>query len=84
MKANRKIINEANKITSKYNGFQKASDISKMYDELAKINISTGMLFNGNRSCEWYINGEEVENSLFIYTVYKPFQGNNDYTIYFS
>ena len=37
-------------------------------------------------SCEWYINGEEVENSRFIYSVYEgnPNITKNDYNIYFS
>lgn len=86
MKVNRKLIKQANKITAKYcTNRIYMSEIQKMYDELAEIGITTGLLSNGNRTCEWYYNNVEVENSLYVYSVYKPENSNNvEFTIYFS
>lgn len=82
MKATRKQIKAAN-------------EIAAMYDELEKIGVSTGCITNRQDfpnlgcwqdHCEWYINGEEVENSVFVYSVYEgnPNITRNDYNIYFS
>lgn len=53
-----------------------------MYHEPAGL-PKPGMLA---RLLRWYINGEEVENSRFIYSVYEgnPNITKNDYNIYFS
>ena len=70
-------------------------EIAAMYDELEKIGVSTGCITNRQDfpnlgcwqgHCEWYINGEEVENSVFVYSVYEgnPNITRNDYNIYFS
>lgn len=85
MNANRTIIKKVNKIANKYNGFQNPKNIVNMYDELAEVGVTVGTIYNDNKHCEWYIDGEEVENSWFVYMVYKPIDSiNNDYTIYFS
>jgi len=86
MKASKAIISKANKIVSKYCSSRVfMSEIQKMYSELEAIGITTGMLSNGQRFCEWYIGEEEVSNSLFVYSTYKP-EGSNkvEFTIYFS
>ena len=87
MKASRKIIAEANKIASKYCRWCRPIELQTMYAELAEIGITTGIICNGNRHCEWYLNGEEIDNSLFVYSVYKDYnhsESKNEYTIYFS
>ena len=64
-------------------------------EELEKIGVSVGCITNRRDfpelgswygTCEWYINGEEVENSRFVYGVYEgnPEITRNDYNIYFS
>lgn len=86
MKATKKQINQANKIANKYaTGFVPMSTIQQMYKELEAIGITTGMIPMDRKTCEWYINGEEVENSLYFYSVYKSERTNNvEFTIYFS
>lgn len=86
MKVSAKTIRQANAIANKYCSsriFMK--EIQPMYAELEAIGITTGMLSGDQRSCEWYYLGEEVENSLFVYSVYKPESSFKvEFTIYFS
>ena len=86
MKATKSQINKANKIAQKYTkGFIPMSEIQKMYSELADVGITTGIITPHRGSCEWYINDEEVENSLYCYSIYKSERTNNvEFTIYFS
>lgn len=95
MKATRKQIQAANEIAIKFGGWHEPKEIAAMYDELEKIGVSVGCITNRRDfpelgswygSCEWYINGEEVENSRFVYGVYEgnPEITRNDYNIYFS
>ena len=95
MKATRKQIKAANEIAARFSGWHEPHEIAAMYDELEKIGVSTGCITNRQDfpnlgcwqgHCEWYINGEEVENSVFVYSVYEgnPNITRNDYNIYFS
>ena len=86
MKATRTQVRQANKIACRYcKGYIKAEEIQTMYDELSYIGITTGMICNSNTSCEWYINGEEVENSVYVYSIYKnEYNSKIEFTIYFS
>lgn len=87
MKASRKLIAQANEITARYSKWLEPIKLQDMYRELADIGITTGMLSFNQVSCEWYYNGEEVENSYFCYSVYKDpahSEIKNEYTIYFS
>ena len=61
-------------------------------ERLEEIGVTVGLITNRKDfpelgswqgTCEWYINGEEVENSLFVYSVYEGGE-RNEYTIYFS
>lgn len=91
MLANRKTLSAINGIANKYSGYNQPSILQEMYRELENIGVSIGLIHNRQNtnkdswkaSCEWYMNGEEVENSLFILQVYE---GNtcNDYNMYFS
>lgn len=95
MRATRRQIAEANRIAARFGGWREPEEIRAMYEALEAVGITTGVITNRRDfpnlgcwqgSCEWYINGEEVENSRFIYSVYE---GNsnitkNDYNIYFS
>lgn len=87
MKASRKIIAEANKIVAKYNRWCRPIELQTMYEELNAIGVSVGLIHGDSRGCEWYINGEEVDNSRYVYSVYKDYnhsESKNEYTIYFS
>lgn len=95
MKATRQQIKKANEIVARFSGWHEPHEIAAMYGELEKIGVTTGVITNRRDfpnlgcwqgSCEWYINGEEVENSRFIYSVYEgnPNITRNDYNIYFS
>jgi hypothetical protein len=86
IKVNRQVISEANKITNKYSKWIYPKELQNMYDELNAIGITVGLITNDNTSCEWYYNGELVDNSLFCYSVYKSTQheGKAEYNIYFS
>lgn len=81
MRATRKQIAEANRIAARFGGWREPEEIRAMYEALEAVGITS---WQG--SCEWYINGEEVENSRFIYSVYEgnPNITKNDYNIYFS
>ena len=91
MNATRKTIKEANAITKEY-VYCSPEDIRHMYERLEEIGVTVGLITNRKDfpelgswqgTCEWYINGEEVENSLFVYSVYEGGE-RNEYTIYFS
>lgn len=95
MKATRKQIAEANRIAARFGGWREPEEIRAMYEALEAVGITTGVITNRRDfpnlgcwqgSCEWYINGEEVENSRFIYSVYEgnPNITKNDYNIYFN
>ena len=95
MKATRQQISKANAIAAKFGGWHEPAEIAALYGELEKVGVSVGCITNRRDfpdlgcwygSCEWYINGEEVENSRFVYAVYEgnPNITRNDYNIYFS
>lgn len=95
MRATRRQITEANRIAARFGGWREPEEIRAMYEALEAVGITTGVITNRRDfpnlgcwqgSCEWYINGEEVENSRFIYSVYEgnPNITKNDYNIYFS
>jgi len=83
--ANRNVIRQANKITQNYSkGYIEPKELQHMYSELESIGISVGLISNSNKTCEWYIDGVEVENSKFVYQVHKGTGTKNEYNIYFS
>lgn len=95
MRATRRQITEVNRIAARFGGWREPEEIRAMYEALEAVGITTGVITNRRDfpnlgcwqgSCEWYINGEEVENSRFIYSVYEgnPNITKNDYNIYFS
>jgi len=47
------------------------TDMQNMYTELNQAGISTGMIYNGQKTCEWYYNDVQIEDSLFYYSIYK-------------
>lgn len=87
MNATRKVIKQANEIAHKYSKWMEMKNVTKMYDELAELGITVGMLVNGRDSCEWYINDEQIENSSFVFQIYKGHglnDGRAEFNIYFS
>ena len=70
----RKLIN---KILAKYNGYHYPSELQKLWKELDEIGVEV-MIHNRTdwREYEWEskdtytMDGEEVDNSLFIFQVY--------------
>ena len=94
MRATRRQIAEANRIAARFGGWREPEEIRAMYEALEAVGITTGVITNRRDfpnlgcwqgSCEWYINGEEVENSRFIYSVYsvivRDFADGKDYEI---
>ena len=87
-------MQRANEIASEYSRWCRPGEIIEMYNRLRAIGITIGMITNREDypslkswrgSCEWYLDGEEVENSLFVYGVYEGGETpRNEYTIYFS
>lgn len=86
MNATKKQIKAANAIAAEYcKCLRYTGEIQEMYERLNNIGVSTGALQGMNKSCEWYIDGERVDNSLYVYSVYKPENSNKvEFTIYFS
>lgn len=94
VKVSRNIITRLNKIALKYCGYKDPKAFTKFYDEIEKegveIDLITGI---GDKSPSggeswsvgWSLNGQKVENSKFVYQVYKPETGNKyEFNIYFS
>lgn len=75
-----------NKIASKYcKGYIEMTEIQKFYNEIDSLGVTTGMLSFGQRSCEYYVDGKEVENSQFVFSIYRPEHSSKvEFTIYFS
>lgn len=93
MKANKKIRDKANAIAREYSRRCHPLEVAEMYDRLEAEGIRVGLITNRRDSegswhgtCEWFFNGEEVENSLFVFSVYEggSYSGRSEYNIYFS
>ena len=94
IKVNKRIRDKANAIVQKYNKWLLPKDLRMMYDELSELGITVGMLTNRKENnagswyatCEWYYQGQEVENSMFYFSVYEGDYSTdkNEYTIYFT
>ena len=84
------IRNKANAITAKYSKWLLPKELQNMYNELEKIGVSVGLIHgdtsHGPKTTEVYYNGKQVDNTRFVYSMYKG-QGDNlknEYNIYFS
>lgn len=84
--------NLINKILNKYNGYHYPSELQKLWKELDEIGVEV-LLHNREdwQEYEWEcreiytIDGEEVENSMFIFQVYEnPNSDRNEYNMYVS
>ena len=82
-----------NKICYKYSGFHSPGEIAPMWKELYDLGIE--VLIQGyptntapgakSWTVPFKLNGETVENSMFVYSVYEGSEGlKNDYNMYFS
>lgn len=81
----KKIKNAGNEIIRKNTkGCITYENIQKMYHELNSIGITTGLLSFDNKTCEWYYNGIEMENTLYYYSIYKFDTGRLDANIYLT
>ena len=85
----RKLIN---KILAKYNGYHYPKELQNLWKELDEIGVEV-MIHNRQdwQPYEWEskdtytIDGEEVDNSLFIFQVYEnPNSDKNEYNLYVS
>ena len=88
-----KIRNQANKIVAPYCRSIYPIELQKMYAELEAIGVTTGMVTNRveighgawRGDCEWYLNGEIIENSHYVYSVYECYHSEkNEYNIRFT
>lgn len=90
MDAKKSLVNAANRITAKYcRGYIPAKQIQSMYSELNAIGISVGLIHGDSqdspKTTNWEVNGNEVENSLFVYSHHKSENTSNiEFTCYFS
>lgn len=93
MQVSRKIVQMANSITRKYSSRIRPNILQRMYEELEEIGITTGMLTNRRETgyqswyatCEWYLNGEIIDNSWYSYSVYEGGDTEkNEYNIRFT
>lgn len=81
---------KGNAIIAKYTRNRiEPKELQNMYKELESIGISVGVITGdaskGMKKTEVYYKGEEVDNSMFVYSVYKPQEGSKyEYTIYLS
>lgn len=87
MKINKQLHRKLNNICHKYSGWMLPSEVVKIYDELDELGITVPAWssYDENRGHEFMINGETVENSMFVLSTYKSIFGpKNEYTCYFS
>lgn len=92
MLANRLLKSQVNAIMAQYNGYQSPNNIRNMYKELNAMGITVGLITDRKDvaggwegKTNWYFDGEEIENSWFIYKVYEANRiGKKDYIIYVS
>lgn len=87
MNASKQLLKQVNEITYKYSKWLYPIELQAMYNELEDMGVTTGLIYNDNKVCEWYYNGIEILNSLYCYSVYKDNDINNyknEYIIYFS
>lgn len=89
VKLNAKQRREINKVLSRYSKYVDYSQIGNwiqnMYNELKEkfgIEVPAWGAWDGT-SHPFEINGEEVENSLFVYQVYKA-ETSQEFNIYVS
>lgn len=83
-----------NRIAQKHSGYRLPSEVVKFYDELEEIGVTTDLIMNRRDfyeagtwtgDCPWYYHGVEVEESLFVMSVYEGGNSDkNDYNFYFS
>jgi len=88
MKINQKFRNQLNELASRYTGLRHPSEMGEFYERVQQefdVVIDMFTLVNGRASVVYSVDGDEVENSLFVYSVYEPSEGvKNDYNFYFS
>lgn len=85
MKVSSNIRNKANEIIAKYNGYKTPKEIATMYDELELIGIEIPLFTSDRKAHNFLYNGEIVDNSLFVYSVYELSNSDkNEYTMYLS
>ena len=89
MKINAKFRKQINDVCARYSGFKHPSEMAQFYNELKEYGIHIPMFSdNPGKSHLFFIGGEEgevVENSRFVYSMYEPAVGEkNDYNMYFS
>lgn len=92
MKVDSKTRKLINKILAKYNGYHYPEELQRLWDELSDIGVEV-LIHNRQdwRDFEWEskdsytIDGEEVDNSMFIFQVYEnPNSDKNEYNMYVS
>lgn len=92
MNANMLLKSQVNAIIAPYTGYQSPQNIRRMYDALNAMGVTVGLMTDRKdvpggweSKTTWYFDGEEIENSWFIYKVYEGnHYGKKDYVIYVS
>lgn len=85
MKINKKLRDQLNTIVGRYSKWCEPSEIGNMWDELSQNGVFCPCWSAWERdSHEFTVNGECVENSLLVFSVYEGPEVRNEYNIYFS
>jgi len=66
------IKNIGNNIIRKYTtSLITYEQLQRMYIELNDVGITVGALYNDQKTCEYYYNDVQIDDSLFYYSIYK-------------
>ena len=87
MKITSGLRKKLNKIATKYSKWLYPNEIKYFYDEIAELGVEVPMwsAWDEGRGHRYYIDGEEVENSLLVFSKYEGTNSPCDeYNIYFS
>lgn len=85
MNISKELRQKANAIAARYSKRLHPAKIQHFYNELNEIGIMIPCFTADKDSHPYILNYEEVENSLFVYQVYKPENTDEwEFNMYFS
>ena len=86
VRIDRKLRKQLNSIASRYSKWLYPKEIQGFYKEIEElgIHVPAWSSWDKNNGHRYYLNGQEVMNSLLVFDVYEGDNGKNEYNIYFS
>lgn len=86
VRINPKLRKQLNAIAAKYSKWLYPKEIQSFYDEIGVLGVyvPAWSYWDSNNGHRYYLNGQEVTNSLLVFDVYEGNEGKNEYNIYFS